>query len=112
MGKRVAQRWVGAATLVFLLAACASSADAVIFNPCRQEAHVSRGSPQLGWIDRQLVPASSAVVIKRFLLKAGDYVRIDFGSGQTSILKTPATGTKGIPREGPVPVAIPASDCP
>jgi hypothetical protein len=39
-------------------------------------------------------------------------VRIDFGSGQTSILKTPATGTKGIPREGPVPVAIPASDCP
>ena len=95
------------------MVACTSSVDAVVFNPCAETATVSHGNPESQqWFDETQVQPEGAAVLKAYVMKDGDFIRVQFAGREVGVLETVPTGKEGVPSEGPVPILIPSEMCP
>jgi hypothetical protein len=104
------------AALSLLLPSCSKYLDGIVFNPCAQSAKVSfsdASSPPTrasGWHDQVIVPPITARRIANIFADLGktqiSFAQVQIGDRPSQILEVKVTG------EEPVPVLIPAANCP
>lgn len=108
--------FAGVALLAILATSCSDFRDAIVFNPCSIDAHVSFGSDHAadssqGWHSATAIPRERAITLKDVLADVGEpyWARIEFDGVRPLVRSLPFPFPAD---DAPVLVLIPARLCP